>query len=221
MTDSSCLDEPEPARLERPAWLLGAELVLASRSPRRRDLLSRAGILHRTIESGVDDGELRHFGAVTPAEWVAALAWLKARSGVRAAPEGSVVLGADTVCVVDGRVLGQPADEGDAARMIREMASREHDVITGVALCSVVGVDRAGERLIFVDRATVRVGALGEDAISSYLRSGSWRGKAGAYNLEERTEAGWPLECIGDPATVMGLPMRKLRALLRAERDET
>jgi len=158
----------------------------------------------------VDDGQLAFAGGVSPPAWVAALAWLKARAGADRTPGGSVVLGADTICVVDDRLLGQPADEDEARRMIRAMEDREHDVVTGVAMCST----EQGERLIFVDRARVRVGRIGEDAISAYVASGSWRGKAGAYNLEERMEAGWPLTCLGDPTTVMGLPMRKLAALL-------
>jgi predicted house-cleaning NTP pyrophosphatase (Maf/HAM1 superfamily) len=65
-------------------------------------------------------------------------------------------------------------------------------------------------REIFIDRATVHVGEIRHDQIETYISGGAWRGKAGAYNLMERIEAGWPIRCDGDPSTVMGLPMRLL-----------
>ena len=69
-------------------------------------------------------------------------------------------------------------------------------------------------RLLFADTARVRVGALPDALLEEYLASGLWRGKAGAYNLTERVEAGWPLEWDGDPGTIVGLPIERLRPLL-------
>ena len=71
-----------------------------------------------------------------------------------------------------------------------------------------------GGRSLFWDSARVTVGAIDERALQAYLDSGEWRGKAGAYNLYERIEAGWPIQFEGDPTTIMGLPMRKLSQLL-------
>ncbi|HHN77617.1 MAG TPA: septum formation protein Maf [Phycisphaerales bacterium] len=189
-------------------------LILASRSPRRRALLSRAGIAHEVrVASGVDDSDLHPGG--TPAEnWVASLAYLKARAVADSLDpdEPAVVLGADTVCVLDGAIIGQPTDREDARRIIRSFEGRRHDVLTGVAL-----VDQRGETLdLFVDRARVRVGEIGDEAIETYLDSGDWRGKAGAYNLFERLEAGWPIEFEGDETTIVGLPMGAMRRRLRA-----
>lgn len=186
--------------------------MLASRSPRRRELLGRAGVEHEAIETGVDDGVLER-GGVSPEVWVAALAYLKAMAGLSAASAGSLVLGADTVCEVDGRLLGQPADEAEALAMLRAMSDREHGVLTGVALVWDEG--GATRRDVFVDRARVRVGALSEASLAEYVASGLWRGKAGAYNLSERLEAGWPIEYAGDAGTIMGLPMERLAARLR------
>ena len=185
-------------------------LHLASQSARRRELLARHGVEHDAAHPGIDDGQLSP-GNVSADQWVASLAYLKAVAGAQAAKSGPV-LGADTVCVVDGEMLGQPDDADDASRMIRLVENRAHEVVTGVAL---VWPGEA-RREIFVDRAVVSVGQIGEGRINEYIASGQWQGKAGAYNLSERMAAGWPITFSGDPSTVMGLPMRAL--LRRLER---
>lgn len=186
----------------------GRPLWLASRSPRRRRMLDAfAGdVIPRTAD--IDDGLLDP-GQTSAACWVAALAYLKARrvaDDVVAGEETGCVLGADTVCVVDGRVIGQPADASEARAMLSGMRNRVHQVMTGVA---VVDPER-GARWMFVDCADVTWGAIDDATIEAYVDSGEWRGKAGAYNLEDRIESGWPITCSGDPDTVMGLPMRRL-----------
>jgi septum formation protein len=188
-------------------------LVLASRSPRRRQLLDEAGIAYTVrLAEEIDDGDLCP-GHVSPENWVAALAYLKARAVAEClGPDalGSVVLGADTVCVQDNEIIGQPADRDDAERIIRLFAGREHEVMTGVAL-----VDEHGVIVdLFVDRARVRVGEIPDESIDAYLDTGAWRGKAGAYNLFERIEAGWPIEFEGDGTTIVGLPMTALNRRL-------
>ena len=184
---------------------------LASASPRRRELLESAGVPVRVVRSGVDDGLLRS-GAVDPVAWTMALAYLKARAGLDHNTETDVVLGADTMVVKDGAMLGQPRDEADARRILGLLTNGTHTVVTGVAL-----VWRAGgelQRVVFSDVATVRVGELDAASVEAYLASGEWRGKAGAYNLMERVDAGWPIEWEGDAGTIMGLPMVRLGPML-------
>jgi septum formation protein len=187
-------------------------LILASRSPRRRQLLDEAGIAHTVrLAEEIDDGDLSP-GSVTPENWVAALAYLKARAVAECLNDGaedivaSVVLGADTVCVQEGEIIGKPADRDAAERTIRLFSEAEHDVLTGVAL-----VDET-QRIVdlFVDRARVRVGEITDEQIEAYLETDMWHGKAGAYNLFERIEAGWPIEFDGDGTTIVGLPMDAL-----------
>jgi septum formation protein len=207
------MDETRKATVGAP----GVRVHLASQSPRRRELLRGAGIEHDAAHPGVDDGALSP-GAVTPEEWVMALAYLKASTAARAiarhAERGGtrvVVLGADTVVVHRGRLMGQPADAEDARRMLLAMRDDVHDVVTGVAL-----VDPAtGRRELFADRAVVRVGHIADAEIEAYVQSGAWRGKAGAYNLSERLQAGWPIEFEGDSGTIMGLPVAKVVERLR------
>lgn len=196
-------------RPANPVWL-------ASNSPRRRLLLQEAGIDMRVLPPSLDDGQLHP--QARPAEaWVMAMAHLKARSAVddlrRKDPAATGrVLGADTVCEADGRILGQPRDAEDARTMLLRLRRGEHRTLTGVCLIDLA----SGERLIFCDVARVRVGDIDDVAIDSYIAGGEWRGKAGAYNLAERIAAGWPITCDGDPATVMGLPMTRLRGMLGA-----
>jgi septum formation protein len=167
--------------------------------------LTSYGIRHRVIDVDVDDGELCPHGR-DPRSWVMALAYLKAAAGRAACGpdlEPVVLLGADTVCVHDGEIIGQPRDEAHARRMIAEFSDREHLVLTGVAL-----VDQSGlHRDVFMSLSRVQVGALSQREIEDYVRSGLWRGKAGGYNLRERIDAGWPVLYDGDPTGVMGLPM--------------
>lgn len=191
-------------------------LCLASGSARRLLLLREAGFEPEVISTGVDDGQLSP-GPVPPETWTTALAYLKATAGVRglgAGGRGALVLGADTVVVKAERVIGQPRDAADARRIIGLLEDGEHWVVTGVALLE-VGAGGRVERRLLADRSRVRVGRIGEAAIEGYVGSGDWRGKAGAYNLSERIEAGWPVSCEGDPSTVMGLPMTRLSPMLR------
>jgi septum formation protein len=183
-------------------------LLLASRSPRRRWLLSEAGIEHEACHPGFDDSALVPTG-VTAAEWVTALAHLKAAAGVelaRGEDMPRLVLGADTTCVQGTEFLGTPATPEEAERMLRGFVGAEHEVVTGVALIDAV----TGRRWLFADSAMVRWGEVSEEQIRAYVASGEWQGKAGAYNLRERLAAGWKIEFDGDPTTIMGLPMRVL-----------
>lgn len=175
--------------------------------------MTSAGIVHEVVATCIDDGELTP-GRVSASHWAAALAYLKARAGADRADCAvrGWVLGADTVCVLDGRIIGQPRSRDHAGEIIRSFAGRAHEVVTGVAL---VNAD-SGDRRIFADVSVVSLGVLSDEAIDSYLDSGLWRGKAGAYNLAERAAAGWPLRCDGDPTSVMGLPMARLVPMLMA-----
>lgn len=197
---------------------LSPELVLASRSPRRRQLLLEHGFVHRSLESGVDDGILATPArGVSPAGWTLALAWLKARAGAASAglsDRSRLVLAADTVVVHQDEIIGQPDDAAEAATIIERLADDQHEVLTGVVLLGVSASGVPTESMWLVDRALVRVGPLEPRIIDAYVESGKWRGKAGGYNLREQIEAGWPIAFDGDPASIMGLPMRRLVPVL-------
>lgn len=183
-------------------------LILASTSPRRRQLLTEYGYAHEATKPPVDDGQLGR-GRVSAAGWVASLAWLKARAVWDGLPTttrvSAVVLAADTVVHKNGEILGQPTDRDDAFRIVSTLIAGEHLVLTGVCLIG------EGERTWFVDRSAVRVGTVSPRQIESYLDTNGWRGKAGGYNLHERIADGWPIEYEGDDTSIMGLPMSRLK----------
>lgn len=183
-------------------------VLLASRSPRRRSLLTEAGIEHEARHPGFDDAALVPTG-VSASDWVTALAHLKAAAGValsRGADSPRLVLGADTTCVQGTTFLGTPANAEEAERMLRAFVGAAHEVVTGVAVIDSV----TGRRWLFSESAMVRWGHVSDEQILAYVATGEWQGKAGAYNLRERIDAGWKIEYDGDPTTIMGLPMRLL-----------
>jgi septum formation protein len=211
-----------------------ARLVLASQSARRRMLLDESGLGHEASNPGFEDSVLER-GNVSPGQWVGSLAYLKAWArAAEPGATGSLVIGADTACLMDGKMIGTPRDAAEAEGMIRAFVGREHEVLTGVAIIdlrcgSVAGGEcddsrmsigmtlkpvTAPARRVFVEKARVRLGKLSEEQIRTYIASGAWAGKAGAYNYREAEAAGWPLTHDGDVTTIMGLPMEALRRQL-------
>jgi len=190
-------------------------IVLASASPRRAWLLREAGFEVECLAADLDDADLAPHGS-TPTRWVLAMAWLKAarvRSCLLA--EGGVLhhdatlVAADTVCDCDGQIIGKPTDRAEAEATLRRLVGRAHQVHTGVCAVDLP----LGRRHLFVDSSTVTLGALDETVLQRYLDGDGWRGKAGGYNYADRLADGWPLACVGDPTSVMGLPMRRLAQL--------
>ncbi|MEI7657202.1 MAG: Maf family protein [Phycisphaerae bacterium] len=201
-------ESDDPPRLDEAVATLCPPILLASRSPRRRELLAAAGVPHVAAAPVFDDSTLTPGDIGSPSHWVTSLAYLKAWSQACSHPEAPLVLGSDTACVLDGRLIGTPADALEAEGMIRAFMDRRHEVVTGVAI-----IDRRGgvpRRHLFADAATVHMGRLCEEELAAYLATGAWQGKAGGYNLMDRVRAGWPLTWQGDPTTIMGLPMNRL-----------
>tara|TARA_Y100000589_G_scaffold54988_3_gene45597 strand:- start:3173 stop:3730 length:558 start_codon:yes stop_codon:yes gene_type:complete len=166
----------------------------------------------------VDDGLLSNQGTSATA-WSAAMAWLKARSVMVGPPLGvphCTILAADTVCDLDGRVIGQPGSIEEARSILKAFRGRSHEVVTSVCLLE----PAAGRRCLFSDSACVVMGDLSDEMIDDYVETDLWKGKAGGYNLFEREQTGWPLEWTGDETTIVGLPMRKLRSILPTVQPE-
>jgi len=182
-------------------------LYLASRSPRRNELLARLDIPFRALD--LDVPEIRG-AAETPAAYVRRVALDKARAGLARVADDpqAVVLGSDTEVVLGDRVYGKPADADDAAAMLRSLAGRTHLVITAVAL-----VAHAREDLAVVE-SEVTFAAMAEDEIAAYVASGEPMGKAGAYAIQGGAER-WISRLAGSYSGVMGLPLQQTAALLR------
>jgi len=187
------------------------ELILASRSSRRRELLEAAGYRFQVIppnekaEGGACSGE-------PPAELVARLAYQKAADVAERVPRG-LVLGCDTVAECDGHVLGKPADEDHARRMLRTLSGREHRVLSGLCLWPVPD----GEPRLRVAVTLLRMDRLNPGQLDEYLASGQWEGKAGAFGYQDRL--GWVHIVQGSPSNVVGLPLEALAEMLEQAPD--
>jgi nucleoside triphosphate pyrophosphatase len=178
-------------------------LILASVSPRRAELLRAAGYEFEIVVADVDE---RARGRETPADYVRRLAAEKS-AAVQAAD--AIVLGADTTVVVDGEILGKPRDDDEAAAMLRRLAGRRHDVLTGVSIRH--GAHEVGR----VESTAVWFSVLTKEDIAWYVASGEGRDKAGAYAIQGLASRFIP-RIDGSYANVVGLPVAAVAELLRS-----
>jgi septum formation protein len=174
-------------------------LILASRSPRRQQLLRQIGLQFDCIPSGVEEIIDE---PVTPAEHVTILAERKARD-VALRLSGGIVIGADTIVVHEDEIIEKPADAADAVRMLQRLSNQRHEVFTGYSLVE-AGSDRVLTRFV---RTHVWFRRLATDEIVSYVESGSPMDKAGAYGIQDDFGAVFVRRIIGDFYNVMGLPL--------------
>lgn len=191
---------------------LAPRLILASRSPRRRELLAEAGydfdVVPPTsdIEPGIEVGEPID-------DYLLRLASRKAgdvaqRLTARDFKTPYLIIGCDTVAVCAGQILGKPADEADAQRMLELLSGREHRVYSGLCLWPLPH----GEPRFAVDVTVLRMDRLTDAQLDEYLASGQWAGKAGAFGYQDRT--GWLHVVEGSESNVVGLPMELLARML-------
>jgi septum formation protein len=180
--------------------MLTEKIILASRSPRRAEILRAVGWEFEAIAADIDETRNESEDAVS---YVKRLARTKAET-IAVKTSAPLVLGADTVVVIDNEILGQPRDDDDARRMLRLLSGKWHEVLTGVAL-----VCAGSPAEVLIDHATTRVrfAAMSEDEINWYVGTGEPRGKAGAYAIQGKG-ALFIQEIQGDYFNVVGLPAR-------------
>ena len=184
--------------------MLPLDVILASASPRRRELLSLIFNEFRVIPSGFDESLVP--AELAPPEHVLYSSLMKARDVSTSFPD-SLVIGADTIVVIDEAILGKPADTTDAARMLKMLSSRTHNVYTGVAVVQ-NGVERAE-----VECTAVTFREITDEIISRYIASGEPMDKAGAYAIQGRG-AVLIKSISGCYPNVVGLPIYALSKLL-------
>ena len=179
-------------------------VILASQSPRRRELLTLIGVAHEVRPADIDES---HFPGELPVPHAERLARGKAHA-IAAHETGAVVIAADTIVVVDGDILGKPRDADDAKRMLRRLSGRTHTVYTAIAVARGEATESA------VEGVEVTFRALTDAEIADYVATGEPMDKAGAYGIQgygativERVD--------GDYFSVMGLGLRRLVELLR------
>jgi septum formation protein len=179
-------------------------LVLASQSPRRAELLSRLGLDFEVVPATIDETYIDH---EMPADHAERLAREKAVAVARLRPE-ALVIGSDTIVILDRDVLGKPRDEEEAVRMLMRLQGREHEVFTGVAIVH-------GEQSeVALERVRVRFRGLSRHECEAYVSTGEPMDKAGAYGIQGYGSA--LVEGItGDYFAVMGLPVVRTLDLIR------
>jgi len=187
--------------------LVRPPIILASRSPRRLELLVEAGYPVRVVypAESAEDGALP---GEEPFEMVARLAYQKAADVATRVPSGLIV-GCDTVVECGGQILGKPDDENHARQILKELRGRRHRVLSGLCLWEkarrVAPLTRVAETLLEMDR-------LSDEQIEEYLASGKWEGKAGAFGYQDRL--GWVRILEGSESNVVGLPMELLEEMI-------
>ena len=185
-------------------------LVLASGSPRRADILRAAGWLFDICAPDIDESRRPGEDAVA---YVERLALAKAKAGAVLNPS-RVVVGADTIVLIDGEILGKPRDEDDARRMLLLLSGRCHEVITGIALVRPGRHDQgSGDERVAHERTSVQFASMTEAEIEWYLTTGEAMDKAGAYAIQGKA-ARFIEEIEGDYLNIVGLPVRLLYKLL-------
>lgn len=183
-------------------------LLLASASPRRRELLERVGVPLEVRSADIDEAELP---GETPAAYVARIARAKAQAVARRG--GQWALAADTTVTIDGAILAKAADDREAAAMLRRLSGRVHQVLTAFVLAgerdetTVVHEALVSSDVAFID--------LDDATLADYVACGEWRGKAGAYALQG-IGAALVREVRGSVTNVIGLPLAEVLAALRA-----
>lgn len=186
---------------------LPTRLTLASSSPARRSLLAEAGYSFDVLPANID--EPRGEGVTDIRAFVQRVAWLKAAAVAPRVAEG-IVLAADTVAWIDGAVIGKPADEADARRILRQLGGREHELWTGVCLWR-----RPGDvQLAWQEVTRVWFKRLDESELNGYLATRQWANNSGAYAIEGDRDP-YVRVVAGSLSNVVGLPMESTEKYLR------
>ncbi|MBE6915238.1 MAG: septum formation inhibitor Maf [Ruminococcaceae bacterium] len=179
------------------------KVILASQSPRRRELLSRVFSSFDVVPSFAEEVAAK----TSPDEYVKTLAKAKAEEVASRVGADCLVIGSDTVVALDGKILEKPKDGDDAFQMLSDLSGRAHEVYTGIAVC------KDGKTIVEHETTRVWFRELGADEISRYIASGEPMDKAGAYGIQEKG-AQLVRKIDGDYFNVVGLPICRLCEML-------
>ncbi|TCK98084.1 septum formation protein [Natranaerovirga hydrolytica] len=177
------------------------KLILASQSPRRKELLKSLGLSFQSITSHIDE---ENFHLQSPEDMVKALAYAKADAVSKGVEEDAVIIGSDTVVVLDNKILGKPKNKEEAAYFLELLSGNMHTVYTGIAIKD----NKNSNSYIDVEQTQVYMKKLTQDEIQAYIHSNEPMDKAGAYGIQG-LGAIFIEKIIGDYYSVMGFPILK------------
>jgi len=194
-------------------------LILASSSPRRRELMTEAGYTF-TVIPPTDDAESAPPGDLGPAQLVRELALSKAEDVARQLSEqqlstSPIIVAADTIAECKGKILGKPIDHADARAMLQQLHGTRHRVFSGVCVWPISKPGQSqGPPDLHVEITSLKMDKFTDEQLQEYLDSDGWVGKAGAFGYQD--QLGWVHIVEGSESNVVGLPMERLRAMLAA-----
>lgn len=188
---------------------LESPLILASQSPRRKKLLGQLGISFSIIPSDFDENSVSFSG--NPAEHVKMLALMKAKNVCSKIDYEAIVIGSDTIVVIDNLVLNKPADKEDAFRMLRLLSGRTHTVFTGITIIN----SKSSCQISEAKSTEVTFRDLSDDEISAYIETGSPLDKAGSYGIQDDFGAVFVSNVNGCYYNIVGLPLEMLYSSLK------
>lgn len=183
-------------------------IILASASPRRAELLRQAGYRFTIAEPTLTEPKEPPNDTITPGDWAQALAYFKARS-VADCHKNAIVIGADTIVVHGGKMIGKPDDQTHAREILSEMFGGRNEVITGLAVLGPTD----GKRVVSCVSTTLLMRPMAKAELEEYMASGAWQGKAGAYALQEGGDK-FVQAIEGSESNIVGLPMERLCEIL-------
>ena len=195
-------------------------IILASSSKRRRFLLQKAKLEFETHDANVDERriignsplEIVKKRALAKASHVAAeIAGGAAKASHNAAENpDTIVIGADTVVVADGKILGKPKNKNEALEFLGIVTGKRIEAFTGVAVIC----ESKDYAAVWAEKASVKFREISEKAALSYVRSGKWKGKAGGFNIDEKPVSSWVEKITGGRETIIGLPIKRLKRVI-------
>jgi len=189
-------------------------IILASKSIDRSKILNRLNISFETLSTNINEGDYKD-QYTDPIDLVKELAKakaLKAKELLSSEEIGTVIIAADTVVEFNGKVIGKAQNEIEAFQILKSLANRSHNLITGIALTRV----EDPKILVDYDITVVTFLDLSDEDIRNYLKSEEWKGRAGAYSIRDRASL-FIKEIRGSPSNVIGLPMHKIFKILKSE----
>jgi len=190
------------------------KIILASKSVDRSKILERLKIPIEILSTDVNENDYKdqYSDPINLVKELAKAKALKAKELLKSGEIGTIIIAADTIVEFNGKIIGKPQDEKQAFQMLKSLANRSHNLMTGVALTEVGG----SKIIVDHDITVVTFLDLSDEDIRNYIKIEEWKGRAGAYSIRDRASL-FIKEIRGSPSNVIGLPMQKIHKILKTE----
>jgi septum formation protein len=190
------------------------KIILASKSNDRSELFNRLNIPFEVLNTHINESDykVRYFEPIELVKELAKAKVLIAKEMLVNEENGTVVIAADTIVELDGKIIGKAQNEIEAFKMLKTLTNRSHNLITGIAITEI----NKSKVVIDYDTTVVTLLNLSDEDIRRYIKTGEWIGRAGAYSSRDRASL-FIKEVQGSPSNVIGLPMQKIFEILKKE----